>query len=80
MTLALNRPTFDLDRAFAAASEATIHADKAFFHPQMLAMFYYPVEHTVVIYGFSVFLTLLPIVKSLMDEVRRHRATRSTQV
>ncbi|KAH7091884.1 phosphatidylinositol-glycan biosynthesis class S protein-domain-containing protein [Auriculariales sp. MPI-PUGE-AT-0066] len=73
---ALARPHASLARAFDAARDASVHASSAFFHPGMLAMLYFPPEHTYAVYGPLFAYVGVTLLSALVREIQRVRKER----
>jgi hypothetical protein len=54
----------DVNLAAQSAREALLQAEKAFFHPEMVAMLYFPAEHLLAIYVCSMILKLVAFLCS----------------
>ncbi|KAJ3330724.1 hypothetical protein HDU91_003510, partial [Kappamyces sp. JEL0680] len=65
--------------AAAEAKSAIVHAEKAFFHPEMVAMLYFPTEHLMAIYMPFFVPIAVPMISALGREFKLWRAGRFKQ-
>lgn len=71
-------PSSDIaERSLEAASDALTHASRAFFHPSMLGMLYFPDEHKYAIYTPLFGPLLLPLIAALVREIKLWKRRRS---
>lgn len=63
-------------RALQGSARALKFASEAFFHPDMLAMLYFPPEHTYAVYLPLFAPALMPLVVAAVRELRAWKAER----
>ncbi|EJD39576.1 hypothetical protein AURDEDRAFT_116108 [Auricularia subglabra TFB-10046 SS5] len=73
------RPQADLQKAFDASRAAAGRASAAFFDPGMLAMLYFPAEHTYAVYTPLFAPVGVPLLVAVVREVRRLRKARAEE-
>jgi len=73
------RVALDLRTAFGKARDAASQASAAFFHPGMLAMLYFPPEHTYAVYTPLFVPVCVPLLSGIMREVKRIRKERERE-
>lgn len=59
-----------------ASARASVHASKAFFNPNMVAMLYFPTEHKYAVYTPLFAPVAVPLVVAAIREVRAWMASR----
>ena len=79
-SLAGDQAGASLRDALRAASEAQVHASRAFFHPTMLAMLYFPDEHKYAVYTPLFGPLLVPLLAALVRELRYWKRVRAAKV
>jgi phosphatidylinositol glycan class S len=65
-----------IEQLVSHASSALTLASRAFFNPGMLALLYFPPEHTYAVYTPMFLPMAVPLIASLAKEFRRWRQTR----
>ncbi|KZV79584.1 hypothetical protein EXIGLDRAFT_734824, partial [Exidia glandulosa HHB12029] len=73
------RDAADLHRAFSSARDAATRASAAFFDPGMLAMLYFPAEHTYAVYTPLFAPVGVPLIVSVIREIKRIRKERAEE-
>ncbi|WFD36751.1 GPI transamidase component [Malassezia cuniculi] len=76
---ALNEHGLSAEKLLSLASDAQTYASRAFFHPSMLAMLYFPDEHKYAVYTPLFGPLTVPLIATVFREISQWKARRRAQ-